>query len=280
MTLAKLFRVILFFFFQAEDGIRDDLVTGVQTCALPILPDARAESKLREYNNYTLKWLTIHEALPGHYIQAEHADDVQPVTRRLVRNLFGNGAYVEGWAEYIADVMTKEGYLDSNPKFRLMRKKVWLRATANTILDIRLQTMEMTDQQALDLMLNECFQTQAEAEGKLLRAKLSSTQLPTYFVGTRQWWTLRKKYEAAKGGAFTLEEFHNRALDQGPLPLEYLEKILLPGMTTVAQEMERLDPAVNQLIPVNAKLERVETGFNKWTEGPVWRRDVSLLFAE
>src|SRR5260221_1244161 len=216
----------------------------------PKMPDARAESKLREYNNYTLKWLTIHEALPGHYIQAEHADDVQPVTRRLVRNLFGNGAYVEGWAEYIADVMTNEGYLDSNPKFRLMRKKVWLRATANTILDIRLQTMEMTDQQALDLMLNECFQTQAEAEGKLLRAKLSSTQLPTYFVGTRQWWTLRKKYEAAKGGAFTLEEFHNRALDQGPLPLEYLEKILLPGMTTVAQEMERLDPAVNQLIPV------------------------------
>src|SRR5258708_5506237 len=29
----------LFFFFQAEDGIRDDLVTGVQTCALPILKD-------------------------------------------------------------------------------------------------------------------------------------------------------------------------------------------------------------------------------------------------
>src|SRR5258708_9936204 len=30
--------VYLFFFFQAEDGIRDDLVTGVQTCALPISP--------------------------------------------------------------------------------------------------------------------------------------------------------------------------------------------------------------------------------------------------
>src|SRR5258708_29080816 len=28
--------IVLFFFFQAEDGIRDDLVTGVQTCALPI----------------------------------------------------------------------------------------------------------------------------------------------------------------------------------------------------------------------------------------------------
>src|SRR5258708_13332130 len=34
--------VCCFFFFQAEDGIRDDLVTGVQTCALPISLGARA----------------------------------------------------------------------------------------------------------------------------------------------------------------------------------------------------------------------------------------------
>ena len=194
----------------------------------PKMPEAKVESKLREYNNYTLKWLTIHEALPGHYVQAEHADDLQPPTRRVLRNLFGNGPYVEGWAEYGADVMTLAGYLDFSPKFKLVRLKVWLRAVANTILDIRMQTMNMTDQQALDLMTRECFQTQAEAEGKLRRAKLSSTQLPTYFLGTRQWWTLRKKYQAAKGDKFTLQEFHDRALDQGPLPLEYLEKIMLP----------------------------------------------------
>ena len=194
----------------------------------PKMPDAKAESKLREYNNYTLKWLTMHEALPGHYIQFDHADDVEPVTRRLVRALFGNGAYVEGWAEYICDVMTEAGYLDNSPRFRLMRLKVSLRSMVNTILDIRMQTMNMSDQEALDLMMKDAFQTQAEAEGKLLRAKLSSTQLPTYFVGTRQWWVLRKKYQATQGNAFNMEEFHNRALDQGPLPLEYLEKVIVP----------------------------------------------------
>jgi len=195
----------------------------------PKMPEARAESKLREYNNYALKWLSLHEALPGHYVQAEHADDVQPPTRRVLRNLFGNGPYVEGWAEYGADVMTQAGYLDHNPKFLLVRKKIFLRAVVNSILDIRLQTMDMTDQQALDLMMKDAFQTQAEAEGKLQRAKLSSTQLPTYFVGWRQWWQLRKKYEAAKGTKFNLEQFHDAALDQGPLPIEYLEKIILPG---------------------------------------------------
>ena len=195
----------------------------------PKMSAAQAESKLREYNNYTLKWLTIHEALPGHYVQFEHANDVQPLTRRLLRALFGNGPYIEGWAEYIADVMTEEGYLDHNPKFGIMRRKIVLRAIANTILDVRLQTMNMTDQEAMDLMMKETFQTQAEADGKLVRAKLSSTQLPTYFLGMRQWWELRKKYQAAKGSAFNLEQFHDAALDQGPLPIEYLEKIILPG---------------------------------------------------
>jgi uncharacterized protein (DUF885 family) len=195
----------------------------------PKMPEAKAESKLREYNNYTLKWLTIHEALPGHYVQAEHADDVQPPARRVLRALYGNGAYVEGWAEYIADVMTEEGYLNHDPKFLLIRRKIMLRAIANTILDVKMQTMHMTDEQAMDLMLNETFQTQAEADGKLQRAKLSSTQLPTYYLGSQQWWALRKKYQAAKGNSFTLEEFHNAALDQGALPLEYLEKIILPG---------------------------------------------------
>jgi uncharacterized protein (DUF885 family) len=195
----------------------------------PKMPAAKVESKLREYNNYALQWLTIHEALPGHYVQFEHANDVEPPTRRVLRNLFGNGPYIEGWAEYGADVMTQAGFDDYSPKFKLVRMKIWLRAVANSILDVRLQTMNMTDQQALDLMTKECFQTQAEADGKLVRAKLSSTQLPTYFVGTRQWWSLRKKYEAAKGGSFTLEDFHEQALDQGPLPIEYLERIILPG---------------------------------------------------
>jgi len=194
----------------------------------PKMTPAQVESKLREYNNYALQWLTIHEALPGHYVQFEHANGVQPPMRRVLRGLFGNGAYIEGWAEYGADVMTQEGFDDFSPEFKLVRSKIWLRAVANTILDIRLQTLNMTDQQALDLMTKQCFQTQAEAQGKLVRAKLSSTQLPTYFLGTRQWWALRKKYQAAMGGNFTLQEFHDRALDQGPLPVEYLEKILLP----------------------------------------------------
>jgi uncharacterized protein (DUF885 family) len=193
----------------------------------PSVPEERAESKLREYNNWVLKWLTIHEALPGHYVQYEHANDVQPPTRRLLRNLFGNGAYVEGWAEYIAQVMMDAGFLDNDPRFRLSMRKLRLRLLANTILDVRLQTMGMTDEQAMELMTRQAFQTQAEAEGKLQRAKLSSTQLPTYYVGLRAWQDLRRKYEAKKGQAFAMLAYHNLVLDQGALPLTSLETIVM-----------------------------------------------------
>ena len=197
----------------------------------PKMSAAQADSKLREYNNYTLKWLTIHEALPGHYVQFEHVNNIQPERRRLLRSLFGNGAYVEGWAEYIAQVMMDEGFMNGSPEFRLIMRKIRLRVIANAILDIKMHTMDMSDREALELMTKDSFQTQAEAEGKLLRVKLSSTQLPTYYVGIREWFTLRKNYQAASGANFNLQKFHDAALDEGPLPVPVVEKLLLARLS-------------------------------------------------
>ena len=192
----------------------------------PKTPDDKAESKLREYNNWVLKWLSIHEALPGHYIQFEHLNNIQPERRRLLRSLFANGAYVEGWAEYIAQVMMDEGFLNNDPRFRLEMRKIRLRLLANAILDVRMQTMGMTDEQAMDLMTKDAFQTQAEAEGKLTRAKLSSTQLPTYYVGLKEWLAFRKRYQAAAGKNFDMLKFHDAVLDEGPLPVPVVEKLI------------------------------------------------------
>jgi uncharacterized protein (DUF885 family) len=195
----------------------------------PKMPDDKAESKLREYNNYTLRWLTIHEALPGHYIQFEHLNNIQPERRRLLRSLYANGAYVEGWAEYIAQVMMDEGYMGNDPRFRMVMRKIRLRLLANAILDVKMQTMGMTDDQAMALMTKEAFQTQAEAEGKLTRAKLSSTQLPTYYVGIREWLAFRKRFQDTAGKNFDLLKFHDRVLDEGPLPVPMVEKLVMPA---------------------------------------------------
>jgi uncharacterized protein (DUF885 family) len=189
-------------------------------------PKDRIESKLREYNNYGLQHLTVHEAMPGHYVQLEYANDVQPKSRRLLRNVFGNGPYIEGWAVYTQQLMTDQGYPDNGPGMHVTWLKQLLRVLANTILDVRLQTMGMTDQQALDLMINDTYQEKEEATAKLQRAQLSSCQLPTYFSGWKGWLAVRDRYQRQKGSAFSLREFHERALKESAVPLPTLDRLL------------------------------------------------------
>jgi uncharacterized protein (DUF885 family) len=189
-------------------------------------PAARVESKLREYNDDGLQELTIHEAMPGHYVQFEYANEIQPVPRRLLRTIFSNTPYVEGWAVYTQQLMSDEGYLNGDKGLWLTFYKQILRVLANTILDIRLQTMGMTDQEALDLMMKDTYQEKEEATAKLQRAQLSSCQLPTYFVGWKGWLDVRDHYKQRKGAAFSLKEFHESALKEGGVPLPELDGLL------------------------------------------------------
>jgi uncharacterized protein (DUF885 family) len=192
-------------------------------------PRERVESKLREYNFYKLKLLTIHEAMPGHYVQMEYANDVEPRSRRLLRSVFGNGPYIEGWGQYATQMMLDEGFLGGVPELRLTFQKEELRVLANAIIDIRLQTNRMTDQQALDLMIEQTFQEKEEATAKLRRAKLSSAQLPMYFVGWRGWMRVREQYKLSKGAAYKLSEFNERSLREGAAPLPEIGMLLQPG---------------------------------------------------
>jgi uncharacterized protein (DUF885 family) len=189
-------------------------------------PQDRIESKLREYNFYKLKLLTIHEAMPGHYVQFEYANDIQPKTRRLLRAVFGNGPYIEGWGQYATQLMLDEGHLNQSTELRLTFLKEELRVLANAILDIRLHTKGMTDQEALDLMQKETYQEKEEATAKLRRAKLSSCQLPTYYVGWRDWIRVREHYQKVQGGGYRLAEFNERALKAGAVPLPVLARLL------------------------------------------------------
>ncbi len=192
----------------------------------PDWPKARAESKLREYNFYNLKLLVIHEAMPGHYVQFEFANAIEPKGRRALRALFGNGPYIEGWAQYITQTMLDEGFLNNSPELRLTLLKQELRVDANAIIDIRIQTDRMTDQQAMSLMENDTFQEHEEAVAKLQRVKLSSTQLPTYFVGWRDWLRVRDLAKQTQGSSFNLHDFHDRALKEGAVPLPVLAQLL------------------------------------------------------
>jgi uncharacterized protein (DUF885 family) len=190
-------------------------------------PTERVASKLREYNYYKLKLLTIHEAMPGHYVQMEIANNVQPESRRVLRSVFGNGPYIEGWGEFATQTMLDEGFLDHSPEMALTFAKERLRVIANAILDVRLHMLNMTDREALDLMENQTFQEEEEATGKLQRAKLSACQLPMYFVGWSDWLNVRDQYKQ-KHPSSSASDFNDWALKEGAVPLPALTRLLTP----------------------------------------------------
>jgi uncharacterized protein (DUF885 family) len=213
--------------FNAAPALEPQLGAFYWVTPIPgTMPRDQVDSKLRENNFYKLKLLTIHEAMPGHYVQFEFANSIRPNSRRVLRSVYGSGPYVEGWAQYAEQTLLEEGYLNHSPELALTFAKEELRVIANTILDIRLQMLNMSDAEAMDLMENQTFQEHQEAAGKLRRAKLSSCQLPMYFVGWRGWRQARDQYKQAKGAAFHLTEFNDRALEEGAVPLPVLSSLL------------------------------------------------------
>ena len=194
-------------------------------------PAARAESKLREYNAYKFLSLTIHEALPGHLVQGEYANRVIPEWRRLVRAVFGNGAYIEGWAVYAEHMMEQLGMNGGDSvKARLTALKGMLRVYSNVIIDARLQMLEMPTDSVVPFLTRSAFQEEPEATAKLQRAQLDYVQLNLYPVGLHEWWSLRREAERVEGTAFNLCHFHDIVLSYGPVPVPvarqlYLDKV-------------------------------------------------------
>jgi uncharacterized protein (DUF885 family) len=185
--------------------------------------DAEVESFLREYNLYSIQSLTMHEAVPGHYLQLALSNRHPSA----LRSALWSGPFVEGWAVYAERVMVDAGYLDNDPLMRLINRKWYLRAIINAIVDAAIHVDGMTQEEAMKLMIEGGFQEQREAAGKWVRAQLSSTQLSTYFVGYQEHRALRAAVEAAWGDEFTLRRYHDQALSYGSPPVRFVRALIL-----------------------------------------------------
>lgn len=182
----------------------------------------RVESFFREYNNYMLEDLTIHEAMPGHYLQIYHSNKFKAPTK--VRAIFKSGTFVEGWATYAEQLMVEKGY--GGPEVKMQQLKMRLRMIINAIIDQKIHTEGMTEKEALELMMNEGFQEEGEAFGKWRRACLTSTQLSTYYVGNCEVNNLRDSYEAKIGPYIDIKVMHDKMLSFGSPPAKYVKELL------------------------------------------------------
>ena len=182
----------------------------------------RVQSFLEEYNRHMLQVLSIHEAYPGHYVQLEYSNRCPSLIRRVLQS----GVFIEGWAVYTEQMMLDQGYGDGSLQLRLNQLKFYLRAVVNAILDHRMHCTQMTDEEALQLLTEQAYQSEGEARLKVIRAKQSSTQLSTYFVGRMAHYRLRQEIQRSMGEAFELGRFHEAVLDHGSVPMKYLPELV------------------------------------------------------
>ncbi|HVW97942.1 MAG TPA: DUF885 domain-containing protein [Mucilaginibacter sp.] len=179
----------------------------------------RAESYLREYNNYTLQILCIHEAIPGHYVQLVYANKAPS----LIKSIFSNGAMVEGWAVYSEDMMLENGFGGGEPEMLLMWYKWNLRSVCNTILDYAVHTQNMQQADAIKLLTREAFQQQAEADGKWRRVSVTSVQLDSYYTGYKEIMDLRNAWKKKMGDKYKLKDFNEKFLSYGSAPVKLIK---------------------------------------------------------
>jgi uncharacterized protein (DUF885 family) len=183
---------------------------------------AQTDSFLREYNSRSIRNLTVHEAMPGHYLQLAHANKY-PSTLRAV---LGSGPFVEGWAVYAERLMVDAGYGGGDPLMRLVQLKWYLRTIVNAMLDQAVHVDGISRAAAMKLMTESGFQEEREAAGKWTRAQLTSAQLPVYFVGAQEHFALRAEAEQRAGAAFDLEKYHDRLLSFGSPPVRFARELL------------------------------------------------------
>jgi uncharacterized protein (DUF885 family) len=179
----------------------------------------RIESFYREYNNHMVRNLTVHEAMPGHFLQLAHARRYAASTR--IRAVARSGSFIEGWAVYAEEFMAEHGF--GGLPMRLQQLKTQLRMIINAILDQAIHCDGMTEGEAMALMTRRGFQEEGEATGKWRRALLTSTQLSTYFVGYCEVAAIGK----ARPEGVTTREWHDRMLSHGSAAPRHLHSLLL-----------------------------------------------------
>jgi uncharacterized protein (DUF885 family) len=189
----------------------------------PTMTAQQAESYLREYNDYTLQILNIHEAIPGHYTQLVYANR----SPSRVKSIFGNGAMIEGWAVYAEQMMLEAGYGNNSDEMWLLWDKWNMRSTLNAVVDNLIQTKGASEKDVVALLTGAGFQEEAEARNKWHRATLSQVQLSSYFTGYTEIVALRNEVKQREGEKFSVKNFNEQFLSFGSAPVKYIRDLML-----------------------------------------------------
>ncbi|MBS1598731.1 MAG: DUF885 domain-containing protein [Bacteroidetes bacterium] len=187
-------------------------------------PAEKVEGTLREYNDFSLQFLTIHEAMPGHCMQGIYSKLRSP---DIIKSVFSNGTMIEGWAVYTETMMLENGWGDHSPEMQLIHDKWKLRELCNVIVDYGLHQLHYSKEAITKLLKNDAFQTDAQIEEKYHRATVSQVQLCSYYTGMLEILALREDFKKKMGDKYSLKDFHEKFLSYGCSPVKYIREMMM-----------------------------------------------------
>jgi uncharacterized protein (DUF885 family) len=189
------------------------------------------EAGLRDHAYATIPAVTAHEGYPGHHLQMTSVNRIPSLTRRAIRST----VMIEGWGLYTEQLMHDVGYYDDAA--RLAQLAMRLLRALRIVLDMELQSGDLTYQAAVERAVSVARLEESTARSEVARYTMTPTQPFSYLVGALELERLRAASEARLGDAFRLRRFHDRVLAYGHMP-----PTLVARAITAADEREQRRP--------------------------------------
>jgi hypothetical protein len=192
---------------------------------LPSVPDD-AEEKVKEgfyrsFNNHFNTMIITHEIYPGHYMQLKIASK----NPHIIRALFADGLYAEGWATLCEVITLDEGWNGFDKLDRLAHLRKRLENATRAYTSVQAHCRGWDEDKIQDFAVKEGLLAPQFAHNLWDRITASPLQLISYFLGFKMFSELLRAEKKRLGQKFSMQRFCDTVLQSGAVPIDSLSSV-------------------------------------------------------
>ena len=169
-----------------------------------------------------LLFTSVHEVMPGHFVQFLHANRSPSIFARL----FVGYAFAEGWAHYTEQMMWDAGLNKDDPETHIGQLANALLRNCRFLAAIKLHAGGESQEAMEKMFRNECYQDEGTAKQQAARGTYDPAYL-NYTLGKLMILAMRRDYAAAHGGKDDPKAFHDAFLSFGGPPVPLVRQAML-----------------------------------------------------
>lgn len=181
-------------------------------------PDCET-NRLREHNFASLSNLSVHEAYPGHHLQAACAN----MNKSLIRTFADDPLTIEGWAHYCEEKLKEMGF-DDTPDNVFMQSVDQMWRAARVVIDVKLSTGQFSPKEAVAYLAEHTGMDWVCAEAEIRRYLITPTYPLSYMVGKERIKKLKAEVRDTMKTRYNDQFFHDTILYAGALPMHLLRR--------------------------------------------------------